>query len=358
MEEDKKRAATDAPVEPSMSPDRSESIKPQAVTLSPQKKRKCNDDETGSQEQEDQSSEVDSPKKEDLSSAFEEAKDSENKPQGDPVTADTVMGFPRYPDRTNRYIVTQHPDFVLWARRKHESGEAFGNLRLFVEWLDTPEGQELDFEGQGNQKLGFGKYGDITFKQLAKTDPDYHVRFMSALKRKGEEPDPMLALYASFYERYQDKLKPNDSNNSHDNQIFTFGKYNGKSFREVAKSDPGYHVRYRRALEERGENLSPQLLEYIKWYNANSGADPLCASPRMKSNELGNQRFTFGQHKGKTFRWVARIDPSYHLRFIDMNPGVALQKLKDYLEFFDRHGNEYEAHREHRMELGWYAGVL
>jgi hypothetical protein len=54
-----------------------------------------------------------------------------------PVTADTVMRFPKYPKATNREIMTQHVDFVRWAKAKNDKGAAHGRLREFVDWAES-----------------------------------------------------------------------------------------------------------------------------------------------------------------------------------------------------------------------------
>lgn len=272
-------------MEESASPVKVES-KLRVVTQSQKKKKKArrNGEERANEEQEDRKLEIDSVK-EDLSSTFKnEAKDTER--EAKIVTAETVMGFQSCPDETNREIVVRNPGFVRWARRTQTSGDVSDNLYCSLEWLDTPEGQELDFEGQGGQKFGYGKYADKTFKQIANSDPDYHVRWMKALSREGREPEEKLKIYISFHEKYKDRLKSNGSK-CRSSQIFTFGKYNGKYFREVARVDPNYHVRFRAALERKGERLGPQLVEYIKWFNDNIGPDPPANVPfRMKRHEF------------------------------------------------------------------------
>ena len=55
------------------------------------------------------------------------------------VTADTIMGFSRYPNKTNRDIMLDHFDFVRWARKQDNltgvlnylsSGQTLMRLRL------------------------------------------------------------------------------------------------------------------------------------------------------------------------------------------------------------------------------------
>ncbi len=50
------------------------------------------------------------------------------------VTADTVMGFPKYPTLTNGEIMMQHYNFVSWAKSKKSAG---GRLKAFLEWVET-----------------------------------------------------------------------------------------------------------------------------------------------------------------------------------------------------------------------------
>ena len=80
------------------------------------------------------------------------------------LTAESIMGFPRYPNSSNGEIMKHHYDFVIWAKKKKANGDASGGLFEFVEWVESPEGQQLELESEGNIKFGFGQHDGETFK--------------------------------------------------------------------------------------------------------------------------------------------------------------------------------------------------
>ena len=117
----------------------------------------------------------------------------------DVLTAESIMGFPRYPNVSNGEIMKHHYDFVLWAKKKKAKGDASGALLEFVEWVESPEGQQLEPESEGDIKFGFGKHKGKTFMEVAQTDQGYHERYMHMLRRKGEEPNGVLSQYISWF---------------------------------------------------------------------------------------------------------------------------------------------------------------
>ncbi|CAJ1952827.1 unnamed protein product [Cylindrotheca closterium] len=194
------------------------------------------------------------------------------------ATGETKMGFGRkHRDKTYREVVTKDQEYARWAKNERRHKGVSGPLSKFMEWLDSPEGQNIE---EGNQQ-------------------------------------------------------------------FTYGTYHGKSFNQIAESDPSYHVRYRKALEKKGKKPGEQLTRYISWYKKAIGADPKIISYPRKSGD--NQRFTFGQHKGATFLEVARGDPSYHLRYMAMDPNVRSKRneFNAYVEYFESNWDscDYEAYR-------------
>ena len=82
------------------------------------------------------------------------------------LTAESIMGFPRYPNVSNGEIMKHHYDFVLWAKKmiKHDyefvvwakkikaNGGAYCRLEEFVDWVESPEGQRLELESEKNVK--------------------------------------------------------------------------------------------------------------------------------------------------------------------------------------------------------------
>jgi hypothetical protein len=204
------------------------------------------------------------------------------------VTADSVMGFPKHPHATNREIMTQHIDFVNWAKSKKEQGSVYGRLKDFLEWVESPEGK------------GFEK--------------------------------------------------------------FTFGQHKGQTFAEVALHDPEYHVRYIHVLRKKGESPSGKLAAYISWFKKTRGtSSALNRTPTKISNTStsindGNERFTFGLHKGQTFQEVADKDPSYHLRYMAMNKSLHPEMAR-YIGYFDECGDQQAAHEGEMDAIAYHAGI-
>jgi ABC-type glycerol-3-phosphate transport system substrate-binding protein len=117
------------------------------------------------------------------------------------VTAETVMGFPSHPYASNGEIMKNHHGFVVWAKKKSADGDAQGRLEEFVEWVESPEGQRLELEIEGDEKFTFGQHRGETFTQVAQNDPGYHGRYLYVLRKKGEEPNEMLSRYISWFQK-------------------------------------------------------------------------------------------------------------------------------------------------------------
>eukprot|EP01083_Nonionella_stella_P092730 259657_1 len=98
----------------------------------------------------------------------------------DRITAESIMGFPKYPNLTNRELMLNENRFVDWAKRKMVEGSTFGRLSDFVNWVESEEGRRLEEEREtileGQEIFGFGRHKGKTFKQIAEDDPDYHER--------------------------------------------------------------------------------------------------------------------------------------------------------------------------------------
>jgi hypothetical protein len=72
----------------------------------------------------------------------------------------------------------------------------------------------------------------------------------------------------------------------------------------------------------------------------------------------GNDVVPFGQHCGQTFRHVAAVVPSYHLRFKDMDdsPNDVLDR---YIEWFNNYGpGPHVASAAHRDEFKYSLGLF
>lgn len=138
---------------------------------------------------------------------------------------------------------------------------------------------------------------------------------------------------------------------------FSFGKHKGKSFRDIAREDPKYHVRYMSVLKKNGRNPPRILLRYISW-RKKAGASGSIPSNRTRRREDGsNERFTFGSKRGQTFRQVARDDPSYHLRCAETGYNPDPDQMGRYLDYFSRYGDHHAASRGEREAIGFAIGI-
>ena len=212
------------------------------------------------------------------------------------MTAGSIMGFPRYPNASNGEIMKNHYDFVLWAKKKKANGDAHGRLKEFVDWVESPEGQTLELESEGNVKFCFGTHKGETFMDVARNDPGYHERYMHALRRKGEEPNSVLSQYMSWFK-------------------------NGGRFMS----------------------------------SLSAAGSPAARSPAARSDVDGSEKFSSGTHKGKTFRYVATADPSYHLRC--EATGYCPGGIERYRRYFDVYGDQYAAERGEHDAIRCAAGI-
>ena len=90
---------------------------------------------------------------------------------------------------------------------------------------------------------------------------------ISAAKKKktsAKKPRPTAAEAA---ERRRLRLEAQG-----ENSIFNRGQHRGKTFAEVAKLDPDYHVRYMHILDRKGKQPNTILTRYINWFNNTGGA--------------------------------------------------------------------------------------
>jgi hypothetical protein len=209
-----------------------------------------------------------------------------------PVTADTVMRFPKYPKATNREIMTQHVDFVRWAKAKNDKGAAHGRLREFVDWAESPEGRGIE------HRFTFGQHRGQTFADVARHDPAYHVRYMRILRRNNESPHEELATYMSWLETttgggpggVRDSSLMSTGGDGTDN---VHSPSSSASADVLPPTSPAVPIAPNAAVISSESPPPDELAAYVGWL------------------DNGQQRFTLGRHKGRTFREVAVEDPTY-----------------------------------------------
>jgi ABC-type phosphate transport system substrate-binding protein len=137
--------------------------------------------------------------------------ESANENAATEISAETVMGFPKHPNATNRELITNHYDFVKWAKKKYSNDEVYGRLEEFCDWLYSPEGKQIEQEylsgvagneiEQANERFTYGKHEGRTFKEIAENDPSYHTRYIHMLRKKNEEPTGQLARYIEWFNK-------------------------------------------------------------------------------------------------------------------------------------------------------------
>lgn len=228
------------------------------------------------------------------------------------VTGDTVLGFQRHPNLSNREILLQQQGFVQWARKQQNPNSQ--NLVAFKIWLNSSEAKSLaNLANRGNETFPFGQHKGLKFAEIAMEDPEYHERYMRALRAKNRAPSEVLSRYIRFYNDWSRVQK------------FSSGQKKRKATNAATRQQSeaaNKRSQYRRELSMRR-----------------------------------NERFPFGQHRGQPFWMVARDDPSYHLRFkvMDDSPNEVLDR---YIEWFNEYGPgpHVAAQAEHEF-LGVMLGV-
>jgi len=92
--------------------------------------------------------------------------------------------------------------------------------------------------------------------------------------------------------------------------ILCVSRHAGKTFRDIAINEPGF-VRW---VRNREPLRCSELQALLVWLDETDEG-------RVVSRESkGNEVFGYGQHRGKTFSQVAQRDPSYHKRYLAMQP--------------------------------------
>ena len=275
-----------------------------------------------------------------------------------------------------------HVRYMNALRRKHETPNSV--LQRYTEWFEkwgpestgcakraksrtNDEAKALEGEGMGNETFTFGQFRGQKFSEVATSDPEYHVRYMNALRRKHETPNSVLQRYTEWFEKWgpestgcakRAKSRTNDEAKALEgegmgNETFTFGQFRGQKFSEVATSDPEYHVRYMNALRRKHETPNSVLQRYTEWFEKWGPESTGCAKrAKSRTNDeakalegegMGNETFTFGQHRGQKFSEVATSDPEYHVRYMNAlrrkheTPNSVLQR---YTEWFEKWGPE------------------
>jgi hypothetical protein len=111
-----------------------------------------------------------------------------------PANGETVFEFGKYIHKTFRHVIETDVSYVNWARRVENPSS---QLRLFIDWTNSSEAQELFRKASGNERFTFGQHAGMTFHEIARTDPTYHVRY-KAMQRG----PPVLDRYIEWFNQY------------------------------------------------------------------------------------------------------------------------------------------------------------
>jgi len=197
---------------------------------------------------------------------FKEVYSSDDEEDG--ITAETILGFPKHPTKSNGEIMREDYKFVLWAKHKKEKGEAHGRLEDFVEWVESEEGQELWAEVlrlkteedrvTAETVLGINNYENTTNGELMKN----HYGFIGWARRKMEEE----ALVGKMV-KLVDWADSAEGQRVEGQVVFTIGKHKGKTFEQIARTDPRYHIAYSYVLQKKNLSPSALLTGYISWFD-------------------------------------------------------------------------------------------
>lgn len=161
---------------------------------------------------------------------------------------------------------------------------------------------------QSSRRFTHGCYKGKTFKEVALADPEYHERYRRALRSKGKKPTGEIAEYIEWHNEAEHKdpdLSLRRIKEDQGNQLFDFGQHNGKTFRQVAQSDPGYIDRY---MHKDPAGAQRRLRDYIEYFN-NFG--------QYLPTRQGHHRGQF--YETERYRKDYRNNP-YHPWIIDEEP--------------------------------------
>uniref|UniRef100_A0A7S3LHI5 Uncharacterized protein n=1 Tax=Amphora coffeiformis TaxID=265554 RepID=A0A7S3LHI5_9STRA len=182
------------------------------------------------------------------------------------TNVDTIMGFGKYSDLSYREVTELHKEYVNWALNQTSPS---GDLTRYVEWLYSREGR---FIRQGNQIFPFGQHRGETFHKIATTDPFYHVRY----KHMQPGPNRTLDRYIRYFRDFKANASlPNGHGFVNDDvdlgeETFEFGQHVGQTWRQVAQTDPTYHIRF-----QRKSRMPPGVIvRYAKWFRENVAEAP------------------------------------------------------------------------------------
>lgn len=107
---------------------------------------------------------------------------------------------------------------------------------------------------QPDEIIPFGKYKDKTFKEIYESDPAYifwlieqdpyyTVNIPKIIEKEPNSKEEFIEICEAEYDRVFPKITASS--------IITFGKYKGKTFKEIASEDMNYISWFLRNTEDR-----------------------------------------------------------------------------------------------------------
>lgn len=69
--------------------------------------------------------------------------------------------------------------------------------------------------------------------------------------------------------------------------MFTIGKHKGKTFEQIARTDPRYHIAYSYVLQKKNLSPSALLTGYISWFDRRGSVAAAATTRRTHSSSVG-----------------------------------------------------------------------
>jgi hypothetical protein len=110
-----------------------------------------------------------------------------------------------------------------------------------------------------------------------------------------EIKETTLTIAAKVARPKEDEIAVQFQNLNLDEMQFNYGRHKGKTFKEVALCDPGYHDRYVYVLQKEGKSPYGELAKYISWLRKTTGE-----SINATTTKNGNKRVIYVESAGCT----------------------------------------------------------
>ena len=106
-------------------------------------------------------------------------------------------------------------------------------------------------------------------------------------------------------------------------------------------------------LAKNRKEPNPVLSRYVAWFEKkkrHTSTTVQSSEARIisQADDSGEEQFTFGKHRGQSFRWVASNDPSYHLRCMEKGYRPDKNCMNNYEKYFEHHGDRFAAEKGER----------